>query len=87
MPCGEDGNHPISLADGLCSPAGCQFRDGDNPFYVDPQHLSRAGADFLLARLDGLLPVTDERIARIAAQPPIPTTSLPLSAATQVAIH
>ncbi|WP_395371024.1 acyltransferase family protein [Komagataeibacter diospyri] len=77
----------FSLADGLCSSAGCKFRDGDNPFYVDPQHLSRAGADFLLARLDGLLPVMGEGMARIAAQPPIPTTPLPVSAATQVAIH
>ncbi|WP_010508536.1 acyltransferase family protein [Komagataeibacter europaeus] len=83
---GQDVSY-FALADGLCSPAGCKFRNGDNPFYVDPQHLSRAGADFLLARLDGLLPVMGEPMARIAAQPPIPTTPLPVSDATQVAIH
>ncbi|WP_010513305.1 acyltransferase family protein [Komagataeibacter oboediens] len=77
----------FSLADGLCSPAGCKFRTGNDPFYVDQQHLSRGGADFLLARIDGLLPVTGDNVARIATQPPIPTAPMPLSAATQVAIH
>jgi peptidoglycan/LPS O-acetylase OafA/YrhL len=41
-----------SLSHILCTPSLCRFSEGTTPFYIDPEHLSRPGADHVVAALD-----------------------------------
>jgi peptidoglycan/LPS O-acetylase OafA/YrhL len=44
-----------SLSHILCTPSLCRFGAGTTPFYIDPEHLSRPGADHVVAALDASL--------------------------------
>ena len=44
----------VALRDLLCDARRCRTGGDGMPFYIDPQHLSRAGAVFVLARVPGL---------------------------------
>ncbi|TXC70915.1 acyltransferase [Sphingomonas ginsenosidivorax] len=44
----------VALRAILCDAQRCRTGDDDMPFYIDTQHLSRAGADFVLARIPAL---------------------------------
>ncbi len=41
-----------SLSHILCTPSLCRFSEGTTPFYIDPEHLSRPGADHVVAALN-----------------------------------
>ncbi len=43
----------IVLRDILCDARRCRTSREGVPFFIDPQHLSRAGADFVLSRVSG----------------------------------
>ena len=43
----------VSLSRILCTPSLCRFGKGTTPFYIDPEHLSRPGADHVVATLHG----------------------------------
>ena len=43
-----------SLQNALCDPRGCRVGDGALPFYFDSQHLSRAGAEYVLHKLPSI---------------------------------
>ncbi|MDB5710971.1 MAG: putative O-acetyltransferase [Sphingomonas bacterium] len=45
----------VSLSQILCTPSLCRFAEGTTPFYIDPEHLSRPGADHVVAALAGEL--------------------------------
>ena len=36
----------------LCTPSRCRFAEGPVPYYIDPEHLSRPGADYVISALD-----------------------------------
>lgn len=42
----------VALADRFCDTQRCRFAQGATPWFVDPQHLSRPGADHAIAGLD-----------------------------------
>ena len=44
----------IALRDILCNRHRCRTSQDGVPLYIDPQHLSRAGADFVLKRVSGI---------------------------------
>jgi len=39
----------------LCTPSRCRFAEGAVPYYIDPEHLSRPGADAVVGALDDRL--------------------------------
>jgi hypothetical protein len=41
----------IALRGVLCDGGHCRTGDGTTPFFIDQQHLSRAGADFVVGRI------------------------------------
>jgi hypothetical protein len=42
----------------LCSADSCIFESGGQLLYADPDHLSRAGAQFIASALDGCFRMT-----------------------------
>lgn len=49
------GSRYVSVSHILCTPSLCRFAEGATPFYIDPEHLSRPGADHVIGALDGIL--------------------------------
>jgi len=49
------GTHYASISQILCTPSRCRFAEGPVPFYIDPEHLSRPGADSVVRALDDTL--------------------------------
>lgn len=49
------GSQYLSLADTLCQSGHCKIRDGTKPYYIDSQHLTRVGAEVVLAPLEGAI--------------------------------
>jgi len=49
------GTRFVRLRDLLCPDGRCRTDDGEIPFFIDQQHLSRSGADYVVRRLDGTL--------------------------------
>lgn len=47
-----DGVHFARLRALLCPAGRCRSSDGVTPFFIDQQHLSKAGADYVIDRLD-----------------------------------
>ncbi|GAA0315564.1 acyltransferase family protein [Sphingomonas oligophenolica] len=39
----------------LCTPSRCRFSEGRIPYYIDPEHLSRPGAGYVVGALDDIL--------------------------------
>jgi hypothetical protein len=44
-----------SISNILCTPSRCRFAEGSVPFYIDPEHLSRPGADYVVSALEGIV--------------------------------
>jgi hypothetical protein len=49
------GTRFVQLRDLLCPNVRCQTNDGEIPFFIDQQHLSESGADYVVERLNGTL--------------------------------
>jgi len=49
------GTRFVPLRDLLCPNDRCRTDDGEVPFFIDQQHLSRSGADYVVRRLDDAL--------------------------------
>lgn len=43
------------LADGFCDPLACRFQQADIPLFIDPQHLSRPGAQRVVRRIGPMM--------------------------------
>ena len=49
------GSRYVSVSHILCTPSRCRFAEGAVPYYIDPEHLSRPGADTVISALDDSL--------------------------------